>query len=237
MIPKEYNKQLWRGIILFVRKMNKTVSLGMFAKEKDDKLQSEVYALAARSGTNTEEQKISYQKAVETSAKYPLLRTEYLIEFAQWIFTNNQKIQDAEKYLIEAVKTLVELETEPGPFLSESPSKMFDFDVINADTESIPEKVRLTVSQHETLVRACVSLATLSPKKRIQYALLAHYFVMKMWELTVESINANTVVSQVQFELAQPAAAPAKLISSDQGKLSYFIKLTQILYNSNSVIN
>jgi hypothetical protein len=99
LIPKEYARKLWRGIILFVRKMNRSVSLGMFAKENDQTLQAEVYALAARSGVDVEEQRVSWEKAIQAASGNVMQKAEYMIEFAQWIHANNRPVAEAERRL------------------------------------------------------------------------------------------------------------------------------------------
>lgn len=72
-----------------MRKMNKKTSLGMFSvKEKDDRLQAEVYVLAARAGgtTSVEDTKECYKKSIEVSQKFPSLQAIYLLEYAEWMF-------------------------------------------------------------------------------------------------------------------------------------------------------
>ena len=159
VLPSTEHRPLWEYKVMFLSVMGQSVNEEMNKiKEYDEEMQAKVWAsLAAQASVPLDAMK-AHQQAIRVLEKQPWLKVDFMIDFAEWLYTSGQPAADGEDVLLSALDILLEMdrassdvETFGGGSTMESPRSY-----TSMSSRSIPaspaKSVKSTVSRANTAV-------------------------------------------------------------------------------------
>ena len=113
-VPQTHQKVLWEAKAMYLSKLGKNVLNAISnMKEGDASLQAKVWVKLAKIFSEPVEQHMAYNKAIELLNKEESVEVvEVLIDYAEWLHTNEYPSLDVEDQLLLAVDVLLDI--EPG---------------------------------------------------------------------------------------------------------------------------
>ena len=114
-LPEASMQPLWEEKVNFMCKGGGKGLAGEMYKLKDFEpaVQARVWAVLGQAAPTTGEQLNAMLKAVDTLSSEPLLKVQYLIALAQWLYTHDFPPRDSEDQLMAAVDILMDHEDLP----------------------------------------------------------------------------------------------------------------------------
>ena len=229
-LPEASMRPLWEQKVAFMCQGGGKGLAGEMYKLKDfePQVQARVWAVLGQSAPTTGEQLNAMLKAVDTLTAEPLLKVQYLIALAQWLYTHDFPPRDSEDQLMAAVDILMDHEDLPdddeeddigdglssvGSTTISQSTKMTKSAVgsatgskgarssVGGSTRAMPEAT-LSVTQYEQLARIYLmrSMMASSLAARLECAFVATHYLTRLWNVSVSTCNAA--------ELAKPGADP-----------------------------
>jgi DNA-binding phage protein len=98
-IPPKNRKDVWQFRVQFMGELGMDVAAGISKmKDNDQLVQANMWVSLARACKNKLDQFDFYQKAID-SISTPILKVDFVVEYAEWLFTKNFPMQDAQDQL------------------------------------------------------------------------------------------------------------------------------------------
>jgi tetratricopeptide (TPR) repeat protein len=112
VLPSTEHQPLWEYKVMFLSVMGQGVNEEMNKiKEYDEEMQAKVWAsLAAQASVPLDAMK-AHQQAIKVLEKQPWIKVDFMIDFAEWLYTSGQPAADAEDVLLSALDILLEMDS------------------------------------------------------------------------------------------------------------------------------
>ena len=110
-VPVSHQKSLWEAKVIFDSKLGKDVAAGLHRMKSNDRsVQARAWITLARSSLNADEQRSTFD-AAKAALKGSFLQVDVLIEFAEWLYANNEPRRRVRILLVKACSILLDAET------------------------------------------------------------------------------------------------------------------------------
>eukprot|EP00466_Bigelowiella_natans_P018435 jgi/Bigna1/83502/fgenesh1_pg.109_\ len=127
-LPQSLAKPIWKARVLFLLKLGQDVErdiVNIGQDSGDVSLRAGLYSSLAKASANKEQQFEFYQKALETIGETgnPLDSVDMLVEFAEWVYSNNLGRRTTQDQLLTAADLLLDADDSLAEFENEGKSK------------------------------------------------------------------------------------------------------------------
>ena len=111
VLPSTEHKPLWEYKVMFMSTLGQNVEaeLGNIS-EYEEEMQAKVWAGLAAQATVPYDAIRAHRRAIEVLENAPSLQVEYMVDFAEWLYSSGQPAEDAEEVLISALDILLMIE-------------------------------------------------------------------------------------------------------------------------------
>lgn len=111
VLPSTEHKPLWEYKVMFMSTLGQNVEeeLGIIS-EYEEEMQAKVWAGLAAQATVPYDAIRAHRRAIAVLENAPSQQAEYMVEFAEWLYSSGQPAEDAQEVLISALDILLMIE-------------------------------------------------------------------------------------------------------------------------------
>jgi tetratricopeptide (TPR) repeat protein len=111
VLPSAKHQPLWQYKVMFLSVLGQSVTEEMSKiEEYDAEMQAKVWASLAAQASLPLDAMRAHQQAIKVLDKQPWLKIDFMIDFAEWLYTSGQPAADAEDVLLSALNILLQMD-------------------------------------------------------------------------------------------------------------------------------